>query len=64
MLTRFQVARALKPGGTFVYITYRQPHFIKPFLIKEVLWNLQVLELKEEAGVFEYFAFVMKKKAT
>ncbi|KAJ7855034.1 S-adenosyl-L-methionine-dependent methyltransferase [Mycena olivaceomarginata] len=59
-----EVARALKPGGTFVYITYRQPHFIKPFLIREALWDLQVLELKEEAGVFEYFAFVMKKKAT
>ncbi|KAJ7353394.1 hypothetical protein DFH08DRAFT_923025 [Mycena albidolilacea] len=42
-----------------------EPHFIKPFLIREALWDLQVLELKEEAGVFEYFAFVIvKKKAT
>ncbi|KAF8151261.1 S-adenosyl-L-methionine-dependent methyltransferase [Mycena galopus ATCC 62051] len=56
-----EVARALKPSGTFVYITYRQPHFIKPFLIRDAVWELQVLELREEAGVFEYFAFVMKK---
>ncbi|KAF7330164.1 S-adenosyl-L-methionine-dependent methyltransferase [Mycena venus] len=58
-----EVTRTLKPGGTFLYITYRQPRFMKPFLIRD-LWDLQVRELKEEAGAFEYFAFVMKKKTT
>jgi ubiquinone/menaquinone biosynthesis C-methylase UbiE len=57
-----QVARVLKPGGVFIYITYRQPHFMKKMLIREGIWDLQTIELKEDAGTFEYFSFVMTKK--
>ena len=44
-----------------MYITYRQPHFIKPLLARED-WTLSVETLPDrEGGVFEYFAYVMKK---
>lgn len=58
-----EVVRTLVPGGTFLYITYRQPHFIRPLLVREETWSLDVRKLPEEGGggVFEYFAYVMKK---
>ena len=53
----------MKPGGQWLYITYRQPHFIKPLLAREDLWTLsvEVLGNTESAGVFEYFGFTMKR---
>ncbi len=58
-----EVARILVPGGTFLYITYRQPHFIRPLLIREEIWRLDVQKLPDQGagGVFEYFAYMMKK---
>ena len=56
-----EVVRVLVPGGTFLYITYRQPHFLKPLLARKD-WNLSVETLPDrQRGVFEYFAYVMKK---
>jgi hypothetical protein len=55
-----KVARVLKPGGCWLYITYRQPHFLRPLLQREV-WDLQVDMLDEGGGAFEYFGFVMRK---
>ena len=59
-----EVARVLKPGGIWLYITYRQPHFMKPLLLREEVWSLEVevLEDPDGAGGFDYFAFIMKKK--
>ena len=49
------------PGGTFLYITPKQPHFMKPLLAREA-WDLSVETLPDrENGVFQYFAYVMKK---
>jgi len=61
-----EVARVLKPGGQWLYITYRQPHFIKPLLVREDLWTLsvEILGDTEGAGVFEYFGFMMKRHQT
>ncbi|OBT47239.1 hypothetical protein VE00_03458 [Pseudogymnoascus sp. WSF 3629] len=56
-----EVARVLKPGGQWLYITYRQPHFMKPLLAREGSWDLSVEVLAEDAGAFEYFGFIMKK---
>lgn len=59
-----QVARVLKPGGIWIYITWRQPHFIKPLLQREGVWSVEVHTLAHEpggGGMFEYFGFVMKK---
>jgi len=58
-----EVARILVPGGTFLDITYRQPQFIRPLLIREEIWRLDVQKLPDQGagGVFEYFAYMMKK---
>jgi hypothetical protein len=52
----------LKAGGVFLYITYRQPHFIRPTLAREGLWDLEVVELNDGAGTFGYFGFILRKK--
>lgn len=56
-----EIARVLKPGGLFLYITYRQPHFMKPFLIREGIWILAVEDLEDEKGSFGYFGFIITK---
>lgn len=57
-----EVDRILVPGGTFVYITYRQPQFLCPLLAREA-WKLEVEVLPDRpgGGMFEYFAYVMTK---
>ncbi|EMC94295.1 hypothetical protein BAUCODRAFT_150480 [Baudoinia panamericana UAMH 10762] len=57
-----EVARALKPGGLWLYITWRQPHFIKPLITREGVWSLEVETLSDGPGMFEYFGFVMRKR--
>ena len=56
-----QVARVLKPGGSWLYVTYRQPHFLEPLLARPGVWDLKVDTLADEPGAFEYFGFVMTK---
>lgn len=53
----------MKPGGKWLYITYRQPHFMKPLLIREEKWELEVevLEDPDGAGGFDYFGFIITK---
>lgn len=55
------VARVLKPGGLWLYITWRQPHFLRPLLQREGIWDLEVEVLNPDDGGFEYFGFVMRK---
>lgn len=56
-----EVVRVLVPGGTLLYISPRQSHFMKSLLARED-WDLSVETLPDrEKGVFEYFAYVMKK---
>lgn len=59
-----EVARMLRPGGLWLYITYRQPHFMKPLLTREKQWGLsvEILEDPDGAGGFDYFGFVMRKQ--
>ncbi|KAL8844412.1 MAG: hypothetical protein Q9176_001322 [Flavoplaca citrina] len=57
-----EVYRVLKSDATFLYITYRQPHFIKPLLECEgVVWDIQVDILGGADGSFDYHGFVLKK---
>ncbi|KAF2197842.1 hypothetical protein GQ43DRAFT_402232 [Delitschia confertaspora ATCC 74209] len=56
-----EVVRVLKKGGVFVYITYRQPHFMRKFLERQGVWDVVVEELGNEAGAFGYFGFGMRK---
>ena len=57
-----EIERILVPGGTFLYLTYRQPHFIRPLLMRDETWSFDVRHLPDkQGGVFEYFAYVMVK---
>ncbi|ESZ92329.1 hypothetical protein SBOR_7278 [Sclerotinia borealis F-4128] len=56
-----EVARVLKSGGQWLYITYRQPHFMKPLLLREGIWETEMEVLGGESGAFEYFGWRMKK---
>lgn len=51
----------LKDGGVFLYITYRQPHFVKPLLNQDNLWDLQMEVLQGGENSFEYYAFVLRR---
>ncbi|KAF2668394.1 hypothetical protein BT63DRAFT_456034 [Microthyrium microscopicum] len=57
-----EVTRVLKDDGVFLYVTYRQPHFVKPLLNRDERWDLIVETLSDGEGSFDYFAFVLKKK--
>lgn len=52
--------RILKDDGVFLYITYRQPHFMKPLLNRAGEWDLH-MEVMGDGASFEYFGFVLKK---
>lgn len=56
-----EVTRILKPEGRWLYITFRQPHFVKPQLVREEIWDLGVQHLQDGPGTFEYFAYIMAK---
>ncbi|KAK5111351.1 hypothetical protein LTR62_005191 [Meristemomyces frigidus] len=56
-----EVVRVLRPGGLWLYITWRQPHFVRPLLGREGAWTVEVETLSDGAGMFEYFGFVMRK---
>ncbi|KAI9665721.1 MAG: hypothetical protein M1821_003655 [Bathelium mastoideum] len=57
-----EVARTLKDDGIFLYVTYRQPHFVKPLLNRDDWWDLAVETLSDGEGSFEYYGFVLRKK--
>lgn len=59
-----EVARILKPGGRWLYVTYRQPHFLKPLLLRPDKWTMEVETLESVAGSFEYFGFVMTRDSS
>ena len=56
-----EVARVLRPGGRWLYITFRQPHFVRRQLVREGVWDLVVERLEDGPGTFEYFAYVLTK---
>lgn len=55
-----EVHRVLKDDGIFLYITYRQPHFIQPLLNQDKLWKLDMQKLGG-VGFLDYCAFVIRK---
>ncbi|GKT52242.1 EEF1A lysine methyltransferase 4 [Colletotrichum spaethianum] len=57
-----EVHRALRPDGVFLYITYRQPHFMRPLLNAEGLWDLEMDVLSGGESAFDYYGFVLRKK--
>ena len=53
-----QVMRVLKPGGTFIYITFGQPHFRLRHLERPGKWQVQVQTIGDS---FHYFIYSMVK---
>jgi len=46
-----------------LYITWRQPRFIKPLLQRPEIWSLESEVLAGGGGMFEYYGYVMKKSS-
>ncbi|KAF2642945.1 hypothetical protein P280DRAFT_394856 [Massarina eburnea CBS 473.64] len=55
-----EIQRVLKDDGVFLYITYRQPHFVKPILNRNSEWDMQ-METLGGGDSFEYYGFVLSK---
>lgn len=57
-----QVFRVLKSDGIFIYVTYRQPHFVKPLLDSDgVGWIIEMETLCGSESSFDYFGFTLRK---
>ncbi|KAK6208651.1 hypothetical protein QIS74_12169 [Colletotrichum tabaci] len=57
-----EVHRALRADGVFLYVTYRQPHFMRPLLNAEGLWDLEMDVLAGGESAFDYYGFILRKK--
>ena len=53
----------MKDDGVFLYITYRQPHFVKPILNRKNEWDLD-MEIMGGGDSFQYFGFILKKNTS
>ncbi|CAK7242414.1 MAG: hypothetical protein STHCBS139747_003905 [Sporothrix thermara] len=72
-----EVWRVLAEDGVFVYVTFRQPHFIRPLFEKSLAggrgedegdkgdkgraWNMQLEILGGTEGTFNYYGWVITK---
>lgn len=57
-----KVVRVLGPSGKWLYITFRQPHFVVPQLLCPGVWDVVTERLEGESGGFEYFAYILTKQ--
>lgn len=59
LLTADRLRGVLKPGRQWLYITYRQPAFMKPLLERRDLWDSAVKTLgdSQATGEFDYVGF-------
>ncbi|CAK5283375.1 unnamed protein product [Mycena citricolor] len=55
-----EVLRTLKAGGTFIYLTFGQPHFRRRFLTH----SNTTLQIKELGEAFHYYLYVVKKTSS
>ncbi|GAA6041922.1 hypothetical protein JCM8097_000222 [Rhodosporidiobolus ruineniae] len=53
-----EVVRVLKPQGRFLYLTFGQPHFRRPHLLRPG-WKLDVLEVGDG---FSYYWYVLERE--
>lgn len=57
-----EVHRALKDDGVFLYITYRQPHFMRPLLNADDLWDMDMDVLSGGESAFDYYGFILRRR--
>ncbi|EGU86974.1 hypothetical protein FOQG_11171 [Fusarium oxysporum f. sp. raphani 54005] len=55
-----EVHRALKADGVFLYITFRQPHFMKLLLNPDNIFDME-MEVLGDGGGFDYYGYVIRK---
>lgn len=56
-----EISRVIRPGGLYVMITFDQPHFRKPHLLRqEYQWTLEDLLTIGES--FPYFMYILRKE--
>lgn len=59
-----QVNRVLKDDGVFLYVTYRQPHFMRPLLNCDGTdWDIEMDILGDGTSSFAYHGFALTKKS-
>ncbi|KAL7926377.1 S-adenosyl-L-methionine-dependent methyltransferase [Trichoderma austrokoningii] len=56
-----EVYRVLKDHGVLLYVTFKQPHFVKPLLNADDMWDIDMQVLRDESS-FDYYGFVVKKR--
>jgi EEF1A lysine methyltransferase 4 len=54
------VHRVLKEDGVFLYITFRQPHFMKLLLNPDNIFDME-MEVLGDGGGFDYYGYVIRK---
>ncbi|ODV88597.1 hypothetical protein CANCADRAFT_3242 [Tortispora caseinolytica NRRL Y-17796] len=52
-----EIHRVLRPGGTFLYISYRQPHFAK-LAIDRPYWSTDQSTIKGPPGSLDYYSYL------
>ncbi|KAN0088629.1 S-adenosyl-L-methionine-dependent methyltransferase [Tylopilus felleus] len=57
-----EVLRVLRPSGTFLYVTFGQPHFRRRFLTGPHAPGTR-LEIKELGKSFHYYMYILRKVA-
>ncbi|RFN53271.1 endothelin-converting enzyme 2 [Fusarium flagelliforme] len=55
-----EVHRAMKDDGVFLYITFRQPHFMKLLLNPDNIWDME-MEVLGGGGMLDYYGYVIRK---
>lgn len=62
-LTTEQVFRVLRDDGVFLFVSFRQPHFLRILLDGADLWDTTVDVLMDPDGTsFDYHGFVLTKR--
>ncbi|KAK4616181.1 EEF1A lysine methyltransferase 4 [Fulvia fulva] len=58
-----ELHRVLKDDGLFLYVTYRQPHFIRPLLNRDDIWIMEIENLATNESSFDYYGWILRKKS-
>ena len=51
----------MEDDGVFLYVTFRQPHFMEPLLNPDGLWDLSMQVLGAQ-GSFNYYGYIIRKR--
>ncbi|KAL2129516.1 hypothetical protein VTI74DRAFT_7644 [Chaetomium olivicolor] len=57
-----EVHRLLNDNGRFLYVAFRQRHFMRPLLNQDRLWDLDMQVLSGK-GSFDYYGYLLRKAA-